>query len=34
VRHQVKTMMRQQVLGMCTGDEDLNDVEEPGSDKN
>ena len=32
VRHQVKTMMRQRVLGMCTGDEDLNDFEELRND--
>jgi len=28
VRHHARTMIRQRVLGMCTGDEDLNDFEE------
>ena len=28
VKHQIETMIRQRVFGMCTGDEDLNDFEE------
>jgi len=32
VQHQAKTMIGQRVLGMCTGDEDLNDFDELRND--